>query len=43
VHGVHAVLEKTRALKLDALALVDAQDELVASSVPVVALPLWAA
>ena len=43
VHGVHAVLEKTRVLKLDALALVDAQDELVASSVPVVALPLWAA
>ena len=43
VHGVHAVLEKTKALKLDALALVDAQDELVASSVPVVALPLWAA
>ena len=43
VHGVHAVLERTRALKLDALALVDAQDELVASSVPVVALPLWAA
>ena len=43
VHGVHAVLEKTRLLKLDALALVDAQDELVASSVPVVALPLWAA
>jgi pyridoxine kinase len=43
VHGVHAVLEKTKALKLDGLALVDAQDELVASSVPVVALPLWAA
>jgi pyridoxine kinase len=43
VHGVHAVLERTRALKLDALALVDAQDELVATSVPVVALPLWAA
>lgn len=43
VHGVHAVLEKTRLLKLDSLALVDAQDELVASSVPVVALPLWAA
>jgi pyridoxine kinase len=43
VHGVHVVLERTRALKLDALALVDAQDELVARSVPIVALPLWAA
>ena len=30
-------------MKLDGLALVEAQDELVASSVPVVALPLWAA
>ena len=40
VHGVHAVLEKPKLLKLDGLALVDAQEELVASSVPVVALPL---
>lgn len=43
VHGVHMVLERTKALGLDSLALVDAQNELVASSVPVVALPLWAA
>lgn len=40
VHGVYAVLEKTKLLGLDYLALVQAQDEFVASATSVTALPL---